>query len=70
MCVRIEEGILTLGMEHYKKSQKLVIDDSWYNNEYNLVEKLPACAPFPCGPLCIGSSYGQQSTQYLPHSSA
>ena len=27
-------------------------------------------APFPCGPLCIGSSCGCQSTQHLPHFSA
>ena len=33
-------------------------------------EQARVYAPFPCGPLCIGSSCGCQSIQHLPHFSA
>ena len=54
-----------------KKAQKLVIDDMiTMNITCGEITSIVIEVPFPCDPLCIGSSYGQQSIQYLPHFSA
>ena len=63
--------IINLNNLGMKKAQKLVIDDMiTMNITCGEITSIVIEVPFPCDPLCIGSSYGQQSIQYLPHFSA